>query len=423
MTDSVGARNTGTSAPSSSPINRFGFDRRAILVMLAGGGIVLIAMGLRQSLGLYLAPVSDALGVGRETFSLAMAVQNLVLGIPIAGLIADRIGGRRVAVTGALIYAGGLVMVSQVSSGVGLVAGLGLVAGTGLSATSYVVVLGAVGRVVPAERRSTAFGLITAAGSFGMFSMVPVSQALLSSLGWRMAFLGLAALVGLVALLAFALPTGPNESTGPAVAEPFAEIMLTAVRNRSYLLLNVGFFVCGFHVAFIATHLPAYLTDAEISDATVALSLAMIGLFNIVGSTVFGRLGDQFRKRTLLSILYSSRALVFTVFLVAPLTQFSAVVFGAAIGFLWLGTVPLTSGTVATIFGTRNLGLLYGFVFLSHQIGAFLGVWLGGRIFDTTGGYGPVWLIAIALGVLAAIVHIPIDERPLEVASIGVGRD
>lgn len=382
--------------------------------MLAGGAIVLIAMGLRQSFGLYLAPVSEALGVGRETFSLAMAVQNLVLGIPIAGLIADRIGGRRVALAGALVYAGAMVMVSQVSSGLGLIGGLGLVAGTGLSATSYVVVLGAVGRVVPAERRSTAFGLITAAGSFGMFSMVPVSQALLSSLGWRMAFLGLAGLVGLVALLAFALPTGPNESPGQSVTEPFAEILMSAARNRSYLLLNVGFFVCGFHVAFVATHLPAYLTDAEISDGTVALSLAMIGLFNIVGSTIFGRLGDQYRKRTLLSILYGSRAVVFTAFLVAPLTQFSAVVFGAAIGFLWLGTVPLTSGTVATIFGTRNLGLLYGFVFLSHQIGAFLGVWLGGRIFDTTGGYTPVWIIAIALGVLASIVHIPIDERPLE---------
>lgn len=376
----------------------------------------MIAMGIRQSFGLYLAPVSDALGVGRETFSLAMAIQNIVLGLPLAGLLADRIGGRRVAAAGGLVYAAGLAAVSLLASAGGLIGGLGLVAGAGLSAVSYVVVLGAVGRVVPAERRSSAFGLITAAGSFGMFAMVPISQAILSAVGWETAFLLLAGIVAATAALALRLPDGPPVRPLEAVEEePFWNVVSSAARNRNYWLLVSGFFVCGFHVAFVATHLPAYLGDQGIDDSAVAWSLAMIGLLNIVGSWTFGRLGDTYRKRLLLSVLYGSRSVVFVIFLMVPLTSASAIVFGAAIGFLWLGTVPLTSGAVAAIFGVRHLGMLYGVVFFSHQLGAFLGVWLGGRVFDQTGDYTPVWILAAVLGVLAAVIHIPLDERPVTI--------
>ncbi|MDH3398825.1 MAG: MFS transporter, partial [Acidimicrobiia bacterium] len=298
------------------------------------------------------------------------------------------------------------------TSTAGLFAGLGLTAGVALSATSYVVVLGAVGRVVPPHRRASAFGLITAFGSLGMFAMIPVSQGLIGGLGWRGAFVGLAVITGLIALVALRLPgrvqaTGPN----PISDEPLLRILERARRDRSYLLLVAGFFVCGFHVAFISTHLPAYLSDGGISTGAVTAALALIGLMNIVGSSTFGLLGDRYRKRTLLSILYFSRAVLFVFFLLLPLTNVTAVAFGAVMGFLWLGTVPLTSGTVATLFGVRYLATLYGVVFLSHQVGAVLGVWLGGAVYDSTGGYTSVWVIAIVLGVIAALIHLPIDDR------------
>jgi predicted MFS family arabinose efflux permease len=397
--------------PSGSATDQRSNELRVVLI--AGGLIVMVAMGIRQSFGLYLAPVSEGLGTGRETFSLAMAIQNIVLGLPLAGLIADRIGGRRVAAAGGLLYATGLATVSVLASRGGLIGGLGLLAGSGLSAVSYVVVLGAVGRVVSPERRSSAFGVITAAGSFGMFAMVPISQAILTAVGWETAFLVLAGIVGSTALAALRLPGGaPVHSDGAGEAEPFWEVVSSAARNRNYWLLVSGFFVCGFHVAFVATHLPAYLGDQGIGAAAVAWSLAMIGLFNIGGSWTFGRLGDRYRKRTLLSVLYGSRAVTFVLFLLLPLSPTTAVAFGAMIGFLWLGTIPLTSGAVAAIFGVRHLGTLYGVVFMSHQVGAFLGVWLGGRVFDATGDYTPVWILAAILGVFAALVHLPLDERP-----------
>jgi len=378
----------------------------------AGAVIVFIAMGVRQSFGLFLAPVSDELGSGRATFSVAMAIQNIMLGLPLAGMLADRLGSRRVAALGGLVYAAAMLVVARWASEAGLFAGLGLTAGLALSATSYVVVLGAVGRVVPPHRRASAFGIITAFGSFGMFAMIPVSQGLISGFGWRGAFVGLAVITGLIALVALRLPASVQEhGPAPAIDEPFLQVLKRARRNRSYLLLIAGFFVCGFHVAFISTHLPAYLSDGGISTGAVTASLALIGLLNIVGSSTFGLLGDRYRKRTLLSILYLSRAVLFVFFLILPLTNLSAVVFGAVMGFLWLGTVPLTSGTVATLFGVRYLATLYGVVFLSHQMGAFLGVWLGGAVYDSTGGYTSVWIVAIVLGVVAALIHLPIDDR------------
>jgi predicted MFS family arabinose efflux permease len=388
------------------------FGREAIVTIAVGAAIVFLAMGVRQSFGLFLAPVSDGLGTGRATFSVAMAIQNIMLGLPLAGILADRVGSRRVAAIGGLVYAAAMVVVARWTSTTGLFVGLGLTAGLALSATSYVVVLGAVGRVVPPHRRASAFGIITAFGSLGMFAMIPVSQSLISAFGWSDAFLGLAVITGLISLLALRLPASKEaDSPQPEIDEPFLQVLKRARRNRSYLLLVAGFFVCGFHVSFISTHLPAYLSDGGISTGSVTTALALIGLMNIVGSSTFGVLGDRYRKRTLLSILYFSRAVLFVLFLAVPLTNTSAVAFGAIMGFLWLGTVPLTSGTVATLFGVRYLATLYGVVFLSHQVGAFLGVWLGGVVYDSTGSYDTVWIIAIVLGVTSALIHLPIDDR------------
>lgn len=388
------------------------FDRHALTVIAAGAAIVFLSMGVRQSFGFFLAPVSDDLGTGRETFSLAMAIQNIMLGLPLAGILADRLGSRRVAVAGGLVYGGAMLAMARWASPGGLYGWLGLTAGLALSATSYVVVLGAVGRVVPAHRRASAFGLITAAGSLGMFALIPVTRGLISVYRWQGAFLALAAITGSIALVAWRLPAARTEAVAAPPEEPFLTVLARARRNRSYWLLIAGFFVCGFHVAFVATHLPAFLSDGGVSTAAATTSVALIGLLNIVGSSTFGMLGDRFRKRTLLSLLYFSRAVAFALLLLLPLTDLTAVAFGAVIGFLWLATVPLTSGAVAQILGARYLATLYGVVFFSHQVGGFLGVWLGGRVFDATGSYTPVWIGAIALGLFATVIHLPIEDVP-----------
>ncbi|NNE10829.1 MAG: MFS transporter [Ilumatobacter sp.] len=391
--------------------------RRIWIVVGVGAAMVFITMGTRQSIGLFLKPVTADLGTDRETIALAVAAHNLILGLPLAAMLADRFGPRRVVATAGVVMGLGLAMASRAESPFVFGISLAVLFGLAVSGSSFVVVIGAVGKAVPAHRQTFAFGLITAGASVGMFAVVPIAQELIEAFGWRNAL----ATLGLVAVMVIAgasrllpaddgdgqarLPTaGPVDALGATVARAF--------RNRSYLLLTAGFFVCGFHVAFIATHLPAYLTDEGLSDRVAAISLALVGLFNVGGSLAAGWLGDRFRRRTLLALLYLSRAVVMTVFLVAPLTAFSAIVFGAVIGVLWLSTVPLTSGLVAAMFGPRYLSTLFGIVFLSHQVGAFLGVWLGGRIFDSTGGYGPVWTIAVVLGVIAAAVHVPIAVTP-----------
>ena len=396
--------------------------RTTVIVIACGAFMVLISMGTRQAFGLFLQPVTLDLGVGREVFSLAIALQNLLFGLPLIGILADRFGSRKIALGGGLLYAAGFLMLSMTDSPAGLYVNLGVLAGTAIGCTSYVVVLGAAARAVEPEKRSSTFGIITAAGSFGMFVVVPGVQWLIASAGWQTSFAALAAFVGITAILAIgfpdktAAPSGNPSAPTMKASQPLTLVLGRARRHSGYLLLTAGFFVCGFHVAFIATHLPAFLADESVSKMSGAIALAMIGLFNIFGSYLFGYLGDRLRKKYLLSFLYFSRAVVIALFLMLPISNFSAIVFGCAIGFLWLATVPLTSGIVAQIFGARYLSTLYGLVFFSHQIGSFLGVWLGGRIYDMAGSYTMVWIMAILLGILAAILHLPISDRPIEKA-------
>jgi predicted MFS family arabinose efflux permease len=374
-------------------------------------------MGTRQTFGLYLQPITDELDIGRELFSLAIALQSIIGGLPFAGVLADRYGSRWVAIGGGLLFAVSMYLMSIVTHWTGLMLGFGLLSGLSLSCVSYVVVLGAVAQVVPPERRSRTFGFITAAGSVGMFIVVPVAQRILNTFGWRTTLAILAGFAGLIALLAVGYPTrkqpvAGGESTDKP-SDSLTQVLVQASRHSGYWLLTIGFFVCGFHVSFVASHLPAYLTDNGLSGTAGATALSLVGLFNLFGSTLFGYLGDHYRKKYLLSGLYLGRSIIISLFLLFPVTETTAMVFGAAIGFLWLATVPLTSGTVAQIFGPRYLSTLYGIVFFSHQVGSFLGVWLGGRIYDATGMYTPVWIIAIILGVMACIVHLPIADRPV----------
>lgn len=392
-------------------------NRKATIVIFCSALIVFVSMGIRQSFGLFLSPISRDLGIGREVFSLAIAWQNLIFGLPILGIVADRFGPRWVVAGGALLYAVCFFLLSSVSTPPGLYTVLGVLMGIALSSISYVVVLGAVAQVVAPEKRASFFGLITAAGSFGTFAIVPGVQWLLSNLGWQSSFAFIALVAGASAFLAIGIPQRRREVSPNTVESDdgsLLQALLQARGHSGYWLLNAGFFVCGFHVAFIATHLPAFLTDYGLSKMVGATALSLIGLFNIFGSYLSGQLGDRYRKKYLLSLLYLGRGFVISGFLFIPVTNTSALVFGSLIGFLWLATVPLTSGTVAQIFGSRYLSTLYGIVFFSHQIGSFLGVWLAGRVYDATGSYDLIWIAAILLAVTSSLVHLPIADKPLQ---------
>jgi len=391
-------------------------DRKAIFIIFSGAIIITIGMGVRQTMGLFLSPITADMGIGRESYSLAMALHNFIFGLPLLGFLADRYGSRWVLVAGGIFYTSGMLMVSALGNEASLFWGVGVLTGLALIGASYVVVLGAVAQVVPPERRSTIFGLVTAAGSFGMFALVPIAQWLLGRYGWQGAFTGLAGMTALISILALVFPdkVARLDAHVPSAEaeEPLMKVLGKARTHAGYLLLVAGFFVCGFHVAFITTHMPAFLTDNGISGTVSATALSLIGIFNIFGSLLFGRLGDRYRKKYLLSILYFARSMVIVIFLVLPLSNTTAILFGGTIGFLWLATVPLTSGAVAQIFGSRYLSTLYGIVFLGHQVGAFMGVWLGGVVYDSTGSYTIIWLAAIALGVIAAAIHLPINDAP-----------
>jgi predicted MFS family arabinose efflux permease len=389
--------------------------KRPWIVIACAALIVTLAMGVRQSFGLFLPQMSVALDVGRESFGLAIALQNLLFGLaqPFVGALADRHGAGRVVLAGTLLYVLGLIGAAMAGSAIGLHLSFGLMVGVALSATTFVVVLGAVGRVVPAERRSLAFGIVTAGGSLGQFLVVPGAQMLLGEYGYRMALIVLAALVALVAVLAIGVAGKPGSAANKEGRQSLKEALGEARRHRSYWLLNAGFFVCGFHIAFIATHFPAYLDDRGLGLEIGASALALVGLFNIFGSYLFGLSGDYWRKQYVLSGLYAARAAVVALFLAWPLSPASALVFAAAMGFLWLGTVPLTSGLVGQIFGIRYLSTLYGIVFLSHQVGSFFGAWAAGFVYDRTGSYDAVWTASILLGLFAALVHLPIRDIPV----------
>lgn len=385
------------------------------LVVACGAFIVTLAMGVRQSFGLFLQPVGQGLGIGRDAFGFAIAVQNLLWGLaqPFVGALADRYGAGRITAAGALLYAGGLALASAAASTLDVQISLGLMVGVALSATTFVTVLGAVGRVVPPARRSLAFGLTTAGGSLGQFLVVPGAQGLILELGWRSALQVLAAAVAVMLVLGIGIAGRPAAQPGPEPEQGLGAALREAAGHGGYRLLNAGFFVCGFHLAFIGTHLPAFLTDRGLDPRIGAVCLALIGLFNIAGSYLFGVFGGRWRKKYLLSGIYTARALTIALFLAFPLSPMTAMLFAAVMGFLWLGTVPLTSGLLGQIFGVRYLSTLYGIVFLSHQIGSFFGAWMAGVIFDRTGSYDLIWWTSIGLGLFAGLVHLPIRDATL----------
>jgi len=361
--------------------------------------------------------------MGREFFSFTIALQNLLFGVfqPFVGMAADRFGPKRIIILGALSYATGLYLTSITTDPSWLYLSLGTLVGFGLSATSYVIVLGAVARVVPAQHTAKAFGLTTAAGSFGMFAVIPGAQFLLTNVGWQNA-LQIFALMCCV-IIAFACFIKSDKASSAEQApmidnQTLKEALKEAFHHRGYWLIHAGFFVCGFHVMFIATHLPSYLADKGLPVATAAMALAYVGIFNIFGSYFWGVMGDKFDKRYVMTSLYLIRALVIAAFVILPVTVDTAALFGAAIGFCWLGTVPLTSGLVRQIFGARYMSTLYGLVFFTHQVGSFLGAWVGGIIYDYYGSYEPIWWTTVVMALCAALLHLPINDRPVARLSV-----
>ena len=382
-------------------------------LMLGASLVLALSLGIRHGFGLFLPPMSAEFGWGREVFAFAIALQNLIWGLtqPFTGALADRFGAKRTVIVGGILYAIGLGCMGLADSPLSLSLSAGLLIGIGLSGTSFSVILGAVGRAVPMEKRSMAMGIAAAAGSFGQFAMLPGTLGLLSWLGWSVALMALGLLVALIIPLAAMLKDTPLPLTGQE--QTLGEALREACSHSGFWLLALGFFVCGFQVVFIGVHLPAYLVDQHLPALVGTTVLALVGLFNIFGTYIAGWLGGRMAKPRLLSALYLARAVVIVAFIVTPLTVWSAYAFGVAMGLLWLSTVPLTNGTVATMFGVRNLSMLGGIVFLFHQLGAFLGGWMGGYLYDHTGSYDLVWQIAVLLSLLAAALNWPVRELPV----------
>ncbi len=389
--------------------------RNPILILVCASIVLILSFGIRTSFGIFLAPITTDLGIGRESFAFAIAVQNLLWGLsqPFAGAIADRYGSGRVVAVCAVMYVLGLVLMAHASSGTDLTIGAGVLIGLALSGTGFPVILSVVGRSVDESRRSLFLGFASAGGSSGQLLMVPLGQVLLDGFGWGTALLWFALLSSLMVPLAAVLTGKATAGIERLRKQSLRQAIAEASRHGGYWYLSAGFFVCGFHVAFIATHLPAFIIDRGGTPALGAAALALIGFGNIIGSLACGVLGGRYPKKFVLAGLYLGRSGVITLFILTPVSDLSILLFATAIGMLWLGTVPLTSGLVAQIFGMRYMATLFGFVFFSHQLGSFLGAWLGGYVYDTTGTYDLVWWIAVALGLVAAALHWPIDERPV----------
>jgi len=383
-------------------------------VLVFGSLVLFIALGIRHGFGLFLQPVSLERGWGREVFSFAIAAQNLVWGFaqPFSGMVADRFGAGRVVLAGALLYAAGLWLMSSAATPGELYLSAGVLVGLGLSGTTFSIVYGVIGRHTSPEKRTMALGVASAVASFGQFALLPGAQALISASGWAFALVVLAAAAFLMAPFSAALMERPHADPR-AHRQTIREALAEARAQKSFWLLIAGYFVCGFQIVFIGSHLPSYFVDRGLAPRDGMLALALIGLFNVFGSFAAGWFGSRYLKKNLLSGLYFSRAVVIVLLMALPLSTLTAAAFGVLMGFLWLGTVPLTNGVIAQIFGVRHLAMLSGFVFFSHQFGSFLGAWIGGWLFDRTGSYDVAWVIAAALGVVAGLVHLPIDERPL----------
>jgi MFS family permease len=389
-------------------------SRRALVLLAAGATILSVALGIRHGFGLFLQPMSFANGWGREVFALAIAMQNLVWGIaqPFTGMLADRFGSARVVVVGAALYAAGLALMAFAQTPGELMLSAGVLVGLGLSGTTFAVVLGAVSRAVPPAKRSVAMGIATGIGSFGQFAVLPGSLALIESIGWAGALVGLACVAAATVGLAGAFRGAGHEAAGPAPIGARAALR-EALGHRGFWLLSFGFFVCGFHVVFITTHLPAYLVDRGLPLALGTTALALVGLANVAGAYLGGVWGQRYRKPAVLAAIYLGRAAVIAAFVWLPISGWSTCVFAVALGLLWMSTVPLTNGTVASVFGVQNMSMLGGIVFLCHQVGAFLGGWLGGRAYDQTGSYDAVWAVSIGLSLVAAALNWPIREQPV----------
>jgi MFS family permease len=382
-------------------------------VLLGSALILALSLGVRHGFGLFLAPMSAQFGWGREVFAFAIAFQNLIWGLaqPFAGALADRFGAAKVVFIGGVLYALGLTFMGMSSSPLSLSLSAGVLIGIGLSGTSFSVILGVVGRALPPEKRSMGMGVASAAGSFGQFAMLPSTLGLIGWLGWSAALLVLGLLVALILPLVAMLKDVPTPLIGGE--QTLREALHEACTHSGFWLLALGFFVCGFQVVFIGVHLPAYLVDQHLPAKVGTTVLALIGLFNVFGTYTAGWMGGRLSKPRILTALYLLRAVVIALFLWIPVTEITAYAFGVAMGLLWLSTVPLTNGTVATLFGVRNLSMLGGIVFLFHQLGAFLGGWLGGVVYDRTGSYDLIWQVSILLSLLAAALNWPVRERPV----------
>lgn len=385
-------------------------------VLACGAAVVTLSMGIRHGFGLWLQPITQAQGWTRENFAFAIAIQNLAWGCfgIFAGMVADRFGAFRVIVGGALLYAAGLAGMALAPNVMVFTLTAGILIGAAQAGTTYAVVYGIIGRQIDPAKRSWAMGVAAAAGSFGQFLMVPVEGLLISGLGWQQSLLALSVMVLLIAPLAFGLrEPGFARGTAPKREQTVLQALREAFKYPSFQLLMAGYFVCGFQVVFIGVHMPSYLKDKGLSPQVASYALALIGLFNVFGTYIAGTLGQRLARRKILAFIYLARSVAIALFLIVPLSPLSVYVFSAVMGLLWLSTVPVTNASIAGIFGVAHLSMLSGFVFFSHQIGSFMGVWLGGLLYDRTGSYDIVWYISIALGVFAALVNLPVREAPI----------